>query len=170
MAHITFITGGQRSGKSSYAQKLAEEQSTSPIYLATSRIWDEDFRQRVERHQSDRGEQWTTIEEEKQLSKHNLEGKTVLLDCITLWLTNIFYDNKNDIEKSLSEAKCEWDVFRKQDFNLMVVSNELGMGVHPENELARKFADLQGWMNQYIVKSADEVILMVSGIPVSIRH
>ncbi|HKM94849.1 MAG TPA: bifunctional adenosylcobinamide kinase/adenosylcobinamide-phosphate guanylyltransferase [Prolixibacteraceae bacterium] len=170
MAHITFITGGQRSGKSSYAQKLAEEQSTSPIYLATSRIWDEDFRQRVERHQSDRGEQWTTIEEEKQLSKHNLEGKTVLLDCITLWLTNIFYDNKNDIEKSLSEAKCEWDVFRKQDFNLMVVSNELGMGVHPENELARKFADLQGWMNQYIAKSADEVILMVSGIPVSIRH
>lgn len=170
MAHITFITGGQRSGKSSYAQKLAEEQSTSPIYLATSRIWDEDFRQRVERHQSDRGEQWTTIEEEKQLSKHKLEGKTVLLDCITLWLTNIFYDNKNDIEKSLSEAKCEWDVFRKQDFNLMVVSNELGMGVHPENELARKFADLQGWMNQYIAKSADEVILMVSGIPVKIGH
>jgi adenosylcobinamide kinase/adenosylcobinamide-phosphate guanylyltransferase len=165
---ITFITGGQRSGKSSYAQKLAEEQSTQPIYLATSRIWDEDFRKRVERHQNDRGKHWTTIEEEKHLSKHNFADKTVLLDCITLWLINIFYDNNNHVEKSLQEAKNEWDVFIKQDFNLIVVSNELGMGVHPENEIARKFADLQGWMNQYIAKKADEVILMVSGIPLEI--
>ncbi len=167
-SHITFITGGQRSGKSSYAQKLAEGQSKAPIYLATSRIWDEDFRQRVERHQNDRGSQWTTIEEEKQLSKLRFEGKTVLLDCITLWLTNIFYDNNNNVEKSLQEAKAEWDAFVNQDFKLIVVSNELGMGVHPENEIARKFADLQGWMNQYIAKKADEVILMVSGIPLEI--
>jgi adenosylcobinamide kinase/adenosylcobinamide-phosphate guanylyltransferase len=169
-SHITFVTGGQRSGKSSHAQKLAEELSTAPIYLATSRIWDEDFRQRVERHQNDRGNQWTTIEEEKQLSKLRFKGQTVLLDCITLWLTNIFYDNNNDVEKSLQEAKAEWDAFIKQDFNLIVVSNELGMGVHPENEIARKFADLQGWMNQYIAKKADEVILMVSGIPLTVSH
>jgi adenosylcobinamide kinase / adenosylcobinamide-phosphate guanylyltransferase len=168
MADILFITGGQRSGKSSYAQIIAEEQCQSPVYLATSRIWDEDFRKRVERHQSDRGTQWTTIEEEKQLSKHNFNGKTVLLDCITLWLTNIFYDNNNDVEKSLDEAKAEWKAFISQDFNLIVVSNELGMGVHPENEIARKFADLQGWMNQYIAKSADKVVLMISGIPVKI--
>ena len=83
----------------------------SPIYLATARIWDDDFKSRVERHQSDRGENWQTIEEEFQLSKHNFQGKTVLLDCIILWLTNIFYDTKNDVDKSLEIAKNEWDIF-----------------------------------------------------------
>ena len=169
MAEITFITGGQRSGKSSFAQRLAEEKSKSPIYLATARIWDDDFEARVKRHQSDRGKQWQTIEEQIDIGKHNLAGKTVLLDCITLWLTNIFYENKNDVDQSLEIAKNEWDKFIKQDFTLIVVSNELGMGVHPENEIARKFADLQGWMNQYIVESADSVYLMVSGIPMKIK-
>lgn len=169
MAEITFITGGQRSGKSSFAQRLAEEKSDSPIYLATARIWDEDFKSRVKRHQSDRGGQWQTIEEEIDISKHNLAGKVVLLDCITLWLTNIFYLNKSDVDTSLDLAKNEWDKFIEQDFTLLVVSNELGMGVHPENEMARKFADLQGWMNQYIAKSANAVELMVSGIPVKIK-
>lgn len=169
MADITFITGGQRSGKSSFAQHLAEKKTKSPIYLATARIWDEDFKNRVERHQSDRGKNWQTIEEEFQLSKHDFSGKTVLLDCITLWLTNIFYDNKNNVDECLEKAKEEWDKFIRQDFTLIVVSNELGMGVHPGNEIARKFADLQGWMNQYIAKSADKVVLMVSGIPVKIK-
>ncbi|WP_346854330.1 bifunctional adenosylcobinamide kinase/adenosylcobinamide-phosphate guanylyltransferase [uncultured Draconibacterium sp.] len=169
MAEITLITGGQRSGKSSFAQRLAEEKSGEPVYLATARIWDTDFEARVKRHQSDRGEQWQTIEEQINISKHNLEGKTVLLDCITLWLTNIFYENKNDIERSLEIAKTEWDKFTAQNFTLIVVSNELGMGVHPENEIARKFADLQGWMNQYIAKTANEVFLMVSGIPLLVK-
>ncbi|MDA3929742.1 MAG: bifunctional adenosylcobinamide kinase/adenosylcobinamide-phosphate guanylyltransferase [Prolixibacteraceae bacterium] len=167
---ITFITGGQRSGKSSHAQELAEQLSDAPIYLATSRVWDNEFKKRIERHQSDRGEQWTTIEEEKHLSKLELKGKTVVLDCITLWLTNIFYDNQNDVEKSLKEAKTEWNALIQQAFNLIVVSNEIGMGVIPENKLARKFADLQGWMNQHIAKSANEVYLMVSGIPVKIKE
>ncbi len=170
MTEITFITGGQRSGKSSFAQRLAEEQSEAPIYLATAHIWDDDFKQRVARHQADRGEQWQTIEEEFLLSKHNFTGKTVLLDCVTLWLTNIFYKNKNDVEQSLEIAKQEWDKLIQQNFKLIVVSNELGMGVHPENEVARKFADLQGWMNQYIAKTADTVLLMVSGIPVKIKQ
>jgi len=169
MAQITFITGGQRSGKSSFAQRLAEEKSESPIYLATARIWDEDFRLRVKRHQSDRGNQWQTIEEQINIGKHDLSGKVVLLDCITLWLTNIFYENKNSVDLSLEIAKKEWNKFIQQDFTLIVVSNELGMGIHPENELARKFADLQGWMNQYIAKSAHEVQLMVSGIPVKVK-
>lgn len=169
MAEIIFITGGQRSGKSSFAQCLAEQKSESPIYLATARIWDDDFKSRVERHRSDRGENWQTIEEEFQLSKHDFSGKVVLLDCITLWLTNIFYDNKNNVDQSLEIAKIEWDKFIQQDFTLVVVSNELGMGVHPMNEVARKFADLQGWINQYIAKSADEVQLLVSGIPLKIK-
>jgi adenosylcobinamide kinase/adenosylcobinamide-phosphate guanylyltransferase len=169
MAQITFITGGQRSGKSSFAQRLAEEKSESPIYMATARVWDKDFESRIKRHQSDRGQQWQTIEEQINISKHKLEGKTVLLDCVTLWLTNIFFENKNDVDRSLEIAKKEWDKFTSQNFTLIVVSNELGMGVHPENEVARKFADLQGWMNQYIARSANHVQLMVSGIPVIVK-
>ena len=98
-----------------------------------------------------------------------MAGKVLVLDCITLWLTNICYRNKNNVDISLAQAKKEWDKFVDQDFTLFVVSNELGMGIHPENEIARKFTDLQGWMNQYIAKNAHEVVLMVSGIPVNIK-
>lgn len=169
MADIVFITGGQRSGKSSFAKQLAENKSENPVFLATAKVWDDDFEQRIKRHQNDRGKQWTTIEEEIELSKHSLEGKTVLLDCVTLWLTNIFYKNQSNIEKSLVQAKTEWEKFTAQNITLFVVSNELGMGVHPENEIARKFADLQGWMNQFIAERANRVYLMVSGIPLHVK-
>jgi Adenosyl cobinamide kinase/adenosyl cobinamide phosphate guanylyltransferase len=169
MAQITFITGGARSGKSSFAQRMAEAASPNPVYLATARVWDDDFRRRIERHQHDRGPHWINIEEEKQLSVCDVEGQTVLLDCVTLWLTNIFFDNQFDMERSLDEAKAEWDRFIQKDMNLIVVSNELGMGVHPIEESARKFADLQGWINQHIANQASEVFLMVSGIPLKIK-
>ncbi|SFE56412.1 bifunctional adenosylcobinamide kinase/adenosylcobinamide-phosphate guanylyltransferase [Sunxiuqinia elliptica] len=170
MAAITFITGGARSGKSSFAQQLAESLSERPVYLATARIWDEDFAQRVRRHQSDRDERWQTLEEEKELSKHALGNRVVLMDCVTLWLTNFFHDCDYDLEKALEQAKTEWQKFIDQEVTLIVVSNELGMGVHPENEIARKFADLQGWMNQFIARQANTVYLMVSGIPLKIKE
>lgn len=169
MAKIIFITGGQRSGKSSYAMQKALELSKNPVYLATSRIWDDDFKQRVERHQNDRSDQWINLEEEKEISKVDLANKVVVLDCITLWLTNFFSDQNYDIEQSLKEAQKEWDQFIKKDITVFVISNEIGMGVHAQSEGARKFTDLQGWMNQYIAKTADEVILMVSGIPMKIK-
>ncbi len=169
MTDITLITGGQRSGKSSFAQRLAEEKSDRPVYLATAKIWDEDFKNRVERHKSDRGDNWQTIEENKQISKHDLKNKTVLLDCVTLWLNNFFFDSKYDVEKSLTAAKSEWDNFIKQKFNLIVVTNELGMGIHSENETSRKFTDLQGWMNQYIASLANNVYFMISGISTKIK-
>lgn len=169
MSEITFITGGQRSGKSSYAQNLALKQSSKPIYLATSRIWDKEHQKRIERHIADRDDHWTNIEEEKFLSKHNLEGRTVLIDCITLWLTNFFFDNKSDIEKSLREAKEEFDKLIQKNAHFIIVTNEIGLGGMPENEVQRKFTDLQGWMNQYIATKADQVLLMVSGIPVKVK-
>lgn len=169
MATIRLITGGARSGKSSFAQQLAEQQSERPVYLATARIWDDDFAQRVRRHQSDRDQRWENVEEEKQLSKHDFSGKVVLMDCVTLWLTNFFHDNGYQIDPALEQAKAEWEQFIGQDMDLIVVTNELGMGVHPEHEVARKFADLQGWMNQHIAKAADSVYLLVSGIPVKIK-
>lgn len=169
MAKLIFITGGQRSGKSSYAQALAEKKSNSPLYLATAKIWDSEFKKRVERHQNDRGDQWTTIEEEVHISKLDLNNKTVLLDCITLWLTNIFHQNDYEIEPSLEFAKKEWNALLQQNCNLIVVSNEIGMGVIPMDASTRKFVDLQGWMNQHIATTAEEVIMMVSGIAVPIK-
>jgi adenosylcobinamide kinase/adenosylcobinamide-phosphate guanylyltransferase len=91
------------------------------------------------------------------------------MDCVTLWLNNFFYDNNYDIEKSLKQAKSEWNKFISQDFNLIVVTNELGMGIHSESETSRKFADLQGWVNQYIAAGANNVYLMVSGISIKIK-
>jgi adenosylcobinamide kinase / adenosylcobinamide-phosphate guanylyltransferase len=166
---IVFVTGGQRSGKSRFALELAESISSNPVYLATARRWDADFEKRIFKHQSDRSEIWHTVEEEKKLSSLNLEGRTVLLDCITLWLTNVFNDNGYDLDKSLAWSKEEWNKFIKKDFSLIVVSNEIGMGLHAQDEASRHFTDLQGWVNQHIAFTADTVYFMVSGIPLKIK-
>lgn len=166
---IILITGGQRSGKSSYAQKLALSLSANPVYLATSRIWDEEHKKRIQRHQSDRGAEWTNIEEDKNLSKHNLDNRVVLIDCITLWATNFFFDNSSDVEKSLNELKDEFNLLTKQNATFIFVTNEIGLGGTSESKTQRLFTDLQGWINQYIASKADKVYLMVSGIPVTVK-
>ena len=166
---IIFITGGQRRGKSTFGQRKALELSGRPVYLATSRKWDADHAQRIRRHRKDRDERWTTVEEEKYLSRHDFSGKTVLLDCITLWLTNLFTDNSFDVEKALDEAKNELEMLLRQKADFLIISNEIGMGVHAETEAGRKFTDLQGWVNQFIAGKADEVYLMISGIPIQIK-
>ncbi len=170
MATIHLITGGQRSGKSSYAQQLALEQSESPVYLATSRIWDDNFKERVERHKNDRGSNWKNIEIDVKIADACVEGKVVLVDCITLWLTNLFFDNKElSTDAVLKIAKDEFNRMIKQDASFIIVTNEIGMGGHAANEVALRFTDLQGWMNQFIASLANEVTLMVSGIPVKIK-
>jgi adenosylcobinamide kinase/adenosylcobinamide-phosphate guanylyltransferase len=167
---IYLITGGERSGKSSYAQNLALTLSDSPIYIATARKWDSDFQNRIDRHQQERDERWTNIEKEKQLSEIDFTGKTALVDCVTLWLTNFFVDTKNDVSLSLEEAKAEFEKMAVQEnTNLIIVTNEIGMGVHAETHIGRKFTELQGWMNQFLTSKADQVVLMVSGIPVKIK-
>lgn len=167
---IILVTGGQRSGKSGYAQRLALQLTDNPVYLATSRVWDEEYRQRILRHQHDRGPQWTNIEEEKKLSKHSLPGRIIVIDCMTLWATNFFFDNESDVEKSLNELKDEFKRFTAQDATFIFVTNEIGLGGTSENLIQRRFTDLQGWMNQFAAQQADEVVLMVSGIPVKIKQ
>ncbi len=170
MAYIHFITGGQRSGKSSFAQKLALEKSEHPVYLATARIWDDDFKQRVKRHQNDRGPEWTNIEEPVSISQTDIDGRVVVLDCITLWLTNLFFDNQNlSVDKVLNLAKTEFEKLLKKDATLYIISNEIGLGGHAENQVVRRFTDLQGWMNQYIASHSDEATLMVSGLSVKLK-
>ncbi|MCG6190289.1 bifunctional adenosylcobinamide kinase/adenosylcobinamide-phosphate guanylyltransferase [Maribellus maritimus] len=167
---IHFITGGQRSGKSRFAQELAFSKSDTPVYLATARIWDDDFKERVQRHQNDRGNNWTTLEIPVKISQAEVEGKVVVLDCITLWLTNLYFDNQNlHIDEILELAKKELNELFEKNCTLFIISNEIGMGGHAENALARKFADLQGWVNQFIASVANEVTLMVSGLPLKIK-
>ena len=169
MRRITLITGGQRSGKSRFAEQMVLSLDSYPIYMATSRFWDDEHRRRIEKHQENRGSEWVTIEEDKKLSKHDLSGKTILIDCVTLWVTNFFYDFDSDIESSLSALKKEFDSFTSQDARFVFVTNEIGLGEMSQNKLQRKFADLQGWFNQYIASKADEVYLMVAGISMKIK-
>lgn len=169
MKKIILITGGQRSGKSKYAQKMALSLSTNPVYMATSRVWDEEHRKRIERHKADRGCEWTNMEEETLLSLHNLEGRVILVDCVTLWATNYFFDYQSDTDKSLDSLKSEFENFTKQNGVFIFVTNEIGMGEMSQNKLQRQFADLQGWINQFIAEKADEVYLMISGIPLKIK-
>ena len=169
MKRIILITGGQRSGKSSKAEELALSLSANPVYLATAHIWDDEFRERVRKHQERRGPQWTNIEEEIHLSHHDLSGRVVVIDCVTLWLTNFFFQLDSKVDKSLEAAKAEFDAFTQYDATYIFVTNEIGSGGTSENAIQRKFTDLQGWMNQYIASKADEVILMVSGIAVKVK-
>ncbi|MBC8111552.1 MAG: bifunctional adenosylcobinamide kinase/adenosylcobinamide-phosphate guanylyltransferase [Verrucomicrobia bacterium] len=166
---IHFITGGERSGKSGYAQKTALLLSDNPVYVATARKWDADFEKRIQRHQAERTENWTNLETEKYISQLNLTNQTIVLDCVTLWLTNFYADNKYDLNKSLTEAKAEFECFSVQANNWIIISNEIGMGVHADTAIARKFVELQGWTNQYIAEKAATVTLMVSGIPLKIK-
>jgi len=166
---IHLITGGERSGKSGYAQKLAEEMSDDPIYLATAKVWDDGFKSRVKRHQADRDSRWQTIEEQTKLSSVLPDNRVVLIDCVTLWLTNYFSQYKGDKERCLEEAKAEFEKLQNYDGTLIIITNEIGMGVHAHNQSTRDFVELQGWVNQHIAKHASKVTLMVSGIPMKMK-
>ncbi|MBO4674420.1 MAG: bifunctional adenosylcobinamide kinase/adenosylcobinamide-phosphate guanylyltransferase [Bacteroidaceae bacterium] len=168
MKKIILITGGQRSGKSQYAERLALSLSPHPVYVATAHVWDDEFRQRVVKHQERRGVEWDNIEEEKELSRHDLTGRVAVIDCITLWCTNYVFELQ-DVDKALTALKGEFDRFTAQDATFIFVTNEIGSGGVSDNAVQRQFTDLQGWMNQYVAQHADEVILMVSGIPMKVK-
>lgn len=175
MRRIIMITGGQRSGKSKYAERLALSMSKTPVYVATAHIWDEEFRQRVARHRLRRGEVWTNIEEEKYLSRHDLEGRVAVIDCITLWCTNFFFHRDRAeweqpcVDEALEEIKKEFDKLTAQEATFIFVTNEIGWGGVSDSAIQRRFTDMEGWMNQYVAEKADEVVMMVSGIPVRIK-
>ena len=186
MRHIILVTGGERSGKSSYAEQRALATNERPVYVATARIWDEEFRQRVAVHRERRDERWDCIEEEKYLSRHDLTGRTVVVDCVTLWCTNFFFDRRTEdnpsgteeetaeqarlrLDATLEEMKEEIARFTAHEATYIFVTNEIGMGGVPAHPVQRQFTDLLGWLNQHLAALADEVVLMVSGIPVIIK-
>ncbi|UKJ06286.1 bifunctional adenosylcobinamide kinase/adenosylcobinamide-phosphate guanylyltransferase [Solitalea lacus] len=167
---IIFVTGGVKSGKSRYAHNLAKNLSDNPVYVATAKIWDDEFKERVQRHQSDRGPEWENFEETHAVSSLPIDNKTVVVDCLTLWLTNFFIDHKQNIDSCLTQFKFEIDQLMEKAGTFILVSNEIGMGVHAETAIGRRFTDLQGLANQYVAQKAQKVILMVSGIPLTVKE
>src|ERR1044072_9034977 len=145
---IQLITGGARSGKSSYAQQLALSLTEDPVYIATAKIWDDDFGARVKRHQQDRGPEWTNIEEQLYVSLLPLDGRVAVIDCVTLWLTNFFMQHKQDVDTARYSIQQEINALNKKNATIIIVTNEIGMGVHADSDIGRKFTDLQGWANQ----------------------
>ena len=167
---ISYISGGVRSGKSRFALDYARQLSPSPVYVATARIWDDDFGQRVQRHRDERGPEWTTYEAERNLHQLPLTDRVVVIDCVTLWLTNLFMAFDSDVDQSLMAFQTEIDALRLLPGHFIIISNEIGMGVHADTAIGRKFTDLQGWANQYVATRADEAVFMVSGLPLYLKR
>ena len=167
----TLIVGGARSGKSALAETLCEESGLRLIYVATSPIMDdEEMEARIKVHQDRRGEQWQLIEEplalEKVLREYgNAADKVLLIDCLTLWLSNCLYHEKDamvllcGLEKTIETCRAR----------LVFISNEVGQGIVPNNALSRQFRDQQGWLNQKMAKICDRVIEVRLGIPIQLK-
>ena len=168
---IILISGGARSGKSGYAEQRARELGVRRLYLATAEPKDEEMRQRIEEHKRRRGNEWVTIEEPIELAATLLAQRAqtdcALVDCLTLWISNLLlrYDTKYAQEKVTQFVETT----RQLDFNVVLVTNEVGWGIVPDNPLARQFRDLSGWANQRIAAAANEVVLMVAGIPMIVN-
>jgi len=171
---IILITGGARSGKSAYAEKLAAGISGKHAYLATAQALDPEMAMKIEKHRSDRGKEWDTYEEPlavadllRTLSDRG-QYQAVLLDCLTLWLSNVMAHTDGDGAVAIRSNEL---VNAIKDFNgsCIVVSNEVGLGIVPDNPLARKFRDFAGMLNQKVAQAADEVYFTASGIPMRLK-
>lgn len=166
---IILVTGGRRSGKSEFAEKTALEMSARPVYLATARVFDNEMADRVRVHKERRGDAWDTVEESLHLSLHKHPGRTILVDCVTLWATEAFFSHGEDTYRALAFLRDEFDAFTAAESEYIFVTNEVGLGGVSENAMQRRFDDLQGLINQYIASKADEVFFLVAGVPVKIK-
>lgn len=169
---IIFITGGARSGKSDYALKTAEDIGKIRGYIATAEALDDEMRERIEIHRKSRGDGWHTIEEPRDLLRlfesPQIKYDVLIIDCLTLWVSNLIGDglNDEDIIKMADSLSKRIDKYKQ---NIIFVTNEVGMGIVPDNPLSRRFRDIAGKVNQIIAAVSNEVYIMVSGIPVKIN-
>lgn len=170
MGRFIMVTGGQRSGKSVFAENLALKMSDHPVYLATAVVADDDMRKRVAIHKERRRDRWKNIEETLRLSETSINrNDVVLIDCLTLWATNWYFFCDCNIEKSLDGMKKEITALLDKDATFIAVTNEIGLGGISENAMQRQFTDLQGLINQYVAEISYEVYMSISGIPVKIK-
>jgi adenosylcobinamide kinase/adenosylcobinamide-phosphate guanylyltransferase len=171
---VIFITGGARSGKSSFALKEASGLTGEKAYIATAEALDDEMRERIEQHKKQRGKDWDTYEEPIEIgglvrdigNKYNV----IVLDCLTLWLSNLIHSGLkinnaiSDFKKSLGDIGTTG-----QTSTIYIVSNEVGLGIVPENKMAREFRDIAGILNQTIAEVSDEIYMLVAGIPLKIK-
>uniref|UniRef100_A0A831UC27 Adenosylcobinamide kinase n=1 Tax=Geobacter metallireducens TaxID=28232 RepID=A0A831UC27_GEOME len=172
MARVIFITGGARSGKSRLAERIADGFGAPLGYLATGAAGDGEMAERIARHRQRRGDAWTTIEEPLELAGALRENDgrfgAVLVDCVTLWLTNLLLAY-GDSGRCLERVRELTALFPLLATPVILVSNEVGMGIVPENRLARQFRDLAGEANELIAAAADEVHVTFSGLPLRLK-
>ena len=168
---VTLIGGGARSGKSRFAIAYAEKRFQRLGFIATATAGDEEMRDRIARHQSERGDRWTTVEEPVDIVHQMVEEAPLfdvfVIDCLTLWLSNVLLHPGRDPGE---EVKRLIDHLERADStNTILVTNEVGCGIVPENDLARRYRDLVGGANQAVGKLADEIYWMVFGVPVQMK-
>lgn len=169
---VTLVLGGARSGKSRYAQQLAE-QSQRVVFLATAKVSDDEMHAKIERHKEDRPKEWLTVEEPLELpmvlTEREGDSDVIVIDCLTIYTANLMEaEGKNSaaIDHRI-EALCE--TLRKVRCKVVLVSNEVGSGVHPVSALGRAYQDLLGEINQRVAGIADDVVLMVAGLPLALK-
>lgn len=165
---LTLVLGGARSGKSTYAESLISAQPSPWQYIATAQAFDNEMEERIATHQSRRDERWQTVDAPHELAQAlaaSPEGQPVLVDCLTLWLSNRMLAEA-DIA---AETEALVDTVSRPAGHWVLVSNEVGSGIVPENALARRFRDEAGRLNQKIAALADEVVLVVAGLPVKVK-
>lgn len=171
---ITLILGGTRSGKSRFAQELAEESGNALVYIATAEAFDAEMADRIDRHKKDRGPQWQTVEETTDIAAmiaaHSAPQVTILIDCLTIWLSNLMLgpaDKELDIETAQEQLA---GALTKARGPVILVSNEVGSGIVPDSALGREFRDEAGRMNQRIAAAAGDVALITAGLPLWLKR
>lgn len=171
MGRVTFVIGGARSGKSAFALSSASRVSGSKVYIATAQAYDREMEERIAKHRKERGSGWETHEEPVRLGEAVRTAlpfhDAMIIDCLTLWLSNLMCADA-DIGEAVDDFIAALSP-REGDARVFIVSNEVGMGIVPDNELARRFRDAAGRLNQRVAEVADEVFLVTAGIPVKIK-
>jgi len=171
---LTLVLGGARSGKSRYAEQCARNSGKQVVYIATATVTDEEMRDRIERHRKQRCIGWSTVEEPIYLAnaiQSFSENSFILIDCLTLWLSNIMFDSKGDLREAVFEGQATalLKVLDKTDNEILMVSNEIGSGVVAVDKNTRRFVDEAGLLNQKISQLADRVVLITAGLPLVLK-
>jgi adenosylcobinamide kinase / adenosylcobinamide-phosphate guanylyltransferase len=168
------VIGGVRSGKSSLALDMCNNMEGSRFFLATAQAFDEEMEYRIRRHQQERGGEWTTVEESidiaQKIMKLDSDESIILVDCLTLWLSNLYMKYETDVGMVYKEIDKLVKTLPDIKGRVVLVSNEVGMGIVPENKLARMYRDASGHMNRKIAKVAEKVVITFAGIPVVLKE
>jgi adenosylcobinamide kinase/adenosylcobinamide-phosphate guanylyltransferase len=168
---LILVLGGARSGKSRYAQQLAERLWSNPVFLATAEITDDEMAARIAQHRADRGARWQCIEEPLDLAgalaRAVAQGDGVLVECLTVWLANVLVkEGESGVE---ARQKALLETLRQRQCDIILVSNEVGLGIVPEYPLGRQFRDMAGWLNQALATDADAVVFIAAGLPLMLK-